>query len=58
LSVFGPDRVLYGGDWPVSTLAIGYQEWIDTINWATENWSETDRAKLFVNNARRVYRIA
>lgn len=58
LSVFGPDRVLYGGDWPVSTLAIGYQEWIDVINWATPNLSDAERHKLFVENARRVYRLA
>jgi L-fuconolactonase len=58
LAVFGPDRVLYGGDWPVSTLAIGYQQWIDTINWATPTLSDTDRHKLFVENARRVYRLA
>jgi L-fuconolactonase len=57
LAVFGPDRVLYGGDWPVSTLAIGYQAWIDTINWATPQLSDGDRRKLFVENARRVYRI-
>jgi L-fuconolactonase len=57
LAVFGADRVLYGGDWPVSTLAIDYQTWIDTINWATERWSEGDRRKLFVENTRRVYRI-
>ncbi len=57
LEVFGSDRVLYGGDWPVSTQAIGYQEWIDTLLWATAHLSEADRHKLFVDNARRVYRL-
>lgn len=57
LEVFGPDRVLYGGDWPVSTQAIGYQQWIDTINWAANHLDDDARHKLFVENARRVYRL-
>jgi L-fuconolactonase len=57
VDTFGPDRVLYGGDWPVSTQAIGYQAWIDTINWATPHLSDADRHKLFVTTARRVYRF-
>lgn len=57
LEVFGPDRVLYGGDWPVSTQAIGYQQWIDTINWAASHLDDDARHKLFVENARRVYRL-
>jgi L-fuconolactonase len=57
VDTFGIDRVLYGGDWPVSTLAIGYQEWIDTIHWALPGLSAAERQKLFVDNARRDYRI-
>jgi len=55
LTTFGPHRVVYGGDWPVSTLAIGYQEWIDTINWATARMSDEDRNQLFVQNASEFY---
>jgi L-fuconolactonase len=54
---FGINRVIYGGDWPVATLAIGYQEWIDTINWATAHLDEAARHKLFVENAVRFYRL-
>ncbi|MCC6166665.1 MAG: amidohydrolase family protein [Caldilineaceae bacterium] len=57
LDSFGPDRVLYGGDWPVSTQAIGYTQWIDVLSWATAERSEADRRKLFVENTRRIYRL-
>ena len=58
LATFGPKRVMYGGDWPVSTLAIGYQEWIDTINWATADLDDMGRHKLFVVNATDFYRLS
>lgn len=57
LTTFGLDRVFYGGDWPVSTQAIAYPTWIGTLEWATAHLSEADRNKLFVENARRFYRI-
>lgn len=57
IATFGPDRVMYGGDWPVSTQAIEYQTWIDTINWATPQLDDSARNKLFVENAVKFYRL-
>jgi len=54
---FGFDRVLFGGDWPVCTLATEYQRWVDTVAAATADASEADRKKLFQSNAERIYRI-
>jgi len=51
VNAFGPDRVMYGGDWPVSLLATTYQDWIDTLNAATANLSQENRHKLFYQNA-------
>ena len=31
LEVFGPDRVMFGGDWPVCTLAATYAEWVAAL---------------------------
>jgi len=31
LACFGPDRVLFGSDWPVATLATSYQRWVETV---------------------------
>ncbi|MDE3177696.1 MAG: amidohydrolase family protein [Pseudomonadota bacterium] len=54
---FGPDRILYGGDWPVSTLAGDYLQWLTTLEQATAHFNADERRKLFRDNALRVYRL-
>ena len=54
---FGFDRVMYGSDWPVSTLATEYWRWFDTLNWAVEGCSDAERNKLFRENAIDFYRL-
>jgi len=54
---FGPDRILYGGDWPVSELAGRYGQWVETLDWATAGFSGADRRKLFRDNAIKTYRL-
>ena len=57
IGCFGWDRVLYGGDWPVVTLAGTYQEWVAALEGALADYSAHERKKLFYDNAIRVYRI-
>jgi L-fuconolactonase len=57
LAAFGPERVMYGGDWPVSRLATSYQGWIDTLTTATAGLSSQDSHKLFYQNAADFYRL-
>jgi L-fuconolactonase len=57
LSVFGEDRVLFGGDWPVVTLASTYRRWVETLDELTRALSPTAKRKLWADNARRVYRL-
>jgi L-fuconolactonase len=57
LNAFGPDRVVYGSDWPVVTLAAPYKTWVDTLDTLTEDWTDADKGKLWRENARRFYRI-
>lgn len=57
LDVFGPDRVLFGSDWPVMRLAVAYPRWVEIVDRAVADWSEADRRRLYVENARRVYRF-
>lgn len=55
LELFGPDRLLYGGDWPISELAGGYaRTWDATTELLTE-LSEPERAAILEGTARRVY---
>jgi L-fuconolactonase len=57
LAAFGHDRLLFGGDWPVSTPATDYLRWIDTVNEFAGAGSEADRTKLFQSNAERIYLV-
>jgi L-fuconolactonase len=57
LAVFGFDRILFGGDWPVATLATSYEGWIETVQEMVSFASDADRVKLFQTNAERIYRV-
>jgi L-fuconolactonase len=57
VEVFGFDRILFGGDWPVATLATSYDRWVETVRENLLFASETDLAKLFQTNAERIYRV-
>ena len=48
---FGIERILYGGDWPVSELAGDYLQWLTTLEQATADFSEGERRNLFRDNA-------
>ena len=57
LRVFGEDRVMFGGDWPVATLASTYARWVETVESLTAQLSPTAKRKLWAENARRIYRL-
>jgi L-fuconolactonase len=57
IDCFGLDRILYGGDWPVSELAGSYLQWLATLDWATAGFSPADKRKLFRDNAITAYRL-
>ncbi len=55
LEAFGSDRVLFGGDWPVSTLATSYGRWLDVVSELSENIQGVDQTKLFRTNGEKFY---
>ncbi len=57
LEIFGFDRVMYGSDWPVCTLAATYGAWFDTLVDAVKGTSDEERRKLFHDNASAFYRL-
>jgi L-fuconolactonase len=57
LECFGFDRILFGSDWPVATLATSYQCWLETVQNYFSFATEIDRTKLFQTNAERIYRV-
>jgi L-fuconolactonase len=54
---FGFDRVMFGGDWPVSTLATDYPRWVEALCAAVAGATEDQLKKLFHDNAREFYRL-
>jgi L-fuconolactonase len=52
---FGPQRLIWGSDWPVLNLAGTYQSWFAATVALTAGWSPEDRASLMGNTARRFY---
>lgn len=57
LEVFGPGRLLFGGDWPVAKLACGYLRWLEVARRLTAHLTAAEQAAVFAGNAERVYRI-
>lgn len=57
IASFGWDRVMFGSDWPVCTLAASYRQWFDALNFLVKDASEENKQKLFRENAERIYRV-
>lgn len=58
METFGPDRIMFGGDWPVCTLVAQYGEWVKALKTITEAMPEGNRRKLFHDNAVKFYGLA
>jgi predicted TIM-barrel fold metal-dependent hydrolase len=56
--VFGPDRVMFGGDWPVCTLAATYAQWVDALKEIVKGRKAEEQKKLFHDNAVKFYGLA
>ena len=54
---FGYDRVMFGGDWPVSELATSYVRWIEVVERVTEDATPSERRRLWRENAADFYRL-
>jgi L-fuconolactonase len=57
IDVFGPDRCLFGSDWPVATLATTYERWRHFVESALDHLPSAGRTAILSGNAERVYRL-
>jgi predicted TIM-barrel fold metal-dependent hydrolase len=57
VDLFGFDRLMFGGDWPVSLLASSYQQVVEAKQAALPHASQEDLAKFWGGNAARFYRL-
>jgi L-fuconolactonase len=57
LDTFGPDRVVFGGDWPVCLVRASLIQWVDALKQIVDDRPAVDQRKLWSDNARRFYAI-
>jgi L-fuconolactonase len=55
LDGFGSERVIWGSDWPVLTLAASYADWIAASDALLAGATQAEREAIFGGNARRFY---
>jgi L-fuconolactonase len=55
IETFGPDRVIWGSDWPVVNLAGGYDHWHALTGQLLEDLPERTKDAILGDNARRLY---
>jgi len=57
LDLFGPERVLFGSNWPVCNLNGSLRRWAEALRAIVAHRPETMQRNLFHDNAVRVYRL-
>ena len=58
LEAFGPDRVIFGSDWPVCTRGAPLRVWTNLLREIVRERSSQEQRKLFWRNANRFYGLA
>jgi L-fuconolactonase len=54
---FGPKRLMFGSDWPPSTLEASYPQVCAIARTLTSSLSEPERVAIFSGTARRIYQL-
>ena len=57
LDCFGPQRVVFGSDWPVVNLAADYRRWFTLATETISHYSPAEQQMILHDNAVRFYRL-
>ena len=57
LEAFGPERVMFGSDWPVCLVACAYGRWYDIVQEFISSLSASEQERIMGHNAATVYRL-
>ena len=57
LSAFGPDRLMFGSDWPVCILAGGWNQWATAVEELLVDCSATETSAILADTATGFYRL-
>ena len=55
LETFGPERLMWGSDWPVCELVCSYEEWHQASEMLLVQLSGAERARIYAGTAREFY---
>jgi L-fuconolactonase len=58
LDTFGPDRVVFGSNWPVCLLGGSLRSWVKALSEIVAARPAAERSKLWAENAKRIYRLS
>ncbi|WP_321372575.1 amidohydrolase family protein [uncultured Draconibacterium sp.] len=56
-NAFGPNRLMYGSDWPVCLVATEYANWLSLVERQLAQFSENEQNMIFYKNAVEVYQL-
>jgi L-fuconolactonase len=57
IEAFGPDRIMYGSDWPVCLLAATYSQVLDAAQDLTSQLTKAEQSAIYSGTATRVYAL-
>ena len=57
LEAFGPSRLMFGTDWPVSLLKSSYTQWVAAVTMFASKLSLSEQNQFWFENAVRAYRL-
>ena len=57
LDAFGPRRLMYGSDWPVCLVAVGYARWFELVAGFVARLSADERDRVLGGTASEAYRL-
>jgi L-fuconolactonase len=55
--IFGPDRLMFGSDWPVCLVASGYTQWVQTVDRFVSTLSMAEQEAIWYHNAKEFYNL-
>jgi L-fuconolactonase len=58
LEAFGPERLLFGSDWPVCTVAASYQRWVGMVCNFIQELSRDEQSLIMGGNCKDFYRLS
>ena len=57
LQIFGPERIMWGSDWPVCRLKASYTAWFEAARRLTEHLPTASQESIFGGTAQAFYRL-